>query len=165
MTDPNSIALIDRRILKLKQARELLADPEMYELLRSIFSNLPKAASTADSQGVQLELPRTPRKYRRRGGSLVERTFEHLREYMEPTTAKDLADFMVSKGYRFHAKNRNVAVSKALRQLANAGRIQSRRGDHAKSPIFYWVNVVEKGFSSVTEFREAASPAGEDRPH
>jgi hypothetical protein len=164
MTDTTGIALIERRIRKLQEAKDMLADPEIYELMRSIFADSAKAAPVAGFQGAQLELPRPRRKYKRRGGSLLDETFSRLREYGEPTTAKELAEFMQASGYRFRARDKNIAVSKVLRQLAGMGKIQSKRGEHAKAPIRYWVNVEEPDLKSVTQFRDIPIP-GEDRPH
>jgi hypothetical protein len=71
---------------------------------------------------------------------LVEQVFAHLREFGQRTTAKHLADYMSLGGYRFRAKDPNIAVSKSLRQLSDAGRVISERGEHAKAPITYWVS-------------------------
>jgi hypothetical protein len=133
----NINALIDRKIQKLRQLQSLLADPEMAELVQTMFASKP--ATGAASQQAELNLPKVRKAYQRQGGSLIEETYRYLREWGEPATAKDLADFMQSSGYNFKAKDRHIAVSKALRQLA-VRRIKHKRGDHAKAPIIYWVD-------------------------
>lgn len=128
------LELIDRRIKKLQQLRDLLADPELAEFTEEMFASKP--VPTAESQ---LSLPRAKRRYERRGGSLITKTEKSLREFGGSTTATELAGFMQKDGFKFKAKNPNIAVSKALRQLAAMGRINSRRGDSPKAPITYWV--------------------------
>lgn len=140
MTD--NLTLIDRKIRKLQQLRDLLADPEIAEFVQTMFAK----SAPAKFQATQLVLPKPRRKYERRGGSLVDKTYKSLREFGEPTTAKELAEFMKSGGYKFKAKDPNIAVSKALRQLADIQKISSRRGEHAKAPIVYWIaDVIDTG--------------------
>jgi hypothetical protein len=134
MTDNINILLIDRRIRKLQKLKGVLADPEMSELLQEMFTGSSKVVPVAASQPTQLPLSKARRKYKRNGGSsLIERTYESLRKYGEGTSAKELADFMKSSGYKFKAKDANIAVSKALRLLADLGRIKAVRGQHAKT--------------------------------
>jgi hypothetical protein len=139
---PNLSAVIDRKIKKLQQLRDLLADSEMAELVQAMFSDtVPKPANGAASDVKQLEFPKPRRTYRRNGGSLLERTFKSLHEYHEQATAKDVADFMRASGYRFKAKDPNIAVSKALRQLHEAGKISAERNpNNPKAAIVYWVS-------------------------
>jgi hypothetical protein len=137
---PNLSAVIDRKIKKLQQLRDLLADSEMAELVQAMFVDaVPKPATGAPSQGNQLEFPKLRRKYQRTGGSLLDQTYKSLLAYHQRATAKDLADFMQRTGYRFKAKDPNIAVSKALRLLAEAGKITAQRGDNPKAAITYWI--------------------------
>lgn len=152
MTD-NAYSTIERRIRKLQQLQSLLQDPELADVVQSVLQASPKSAPVAESQP-PLTFKRARKRYQRRGGSLIERTFTSLREWGEPTTAAELADFMKSGGYKFAARDPKIAVSKVLRQLADAQKIKARRGDHSKSAIIYWVDIDEPGLKQTTEFRE-----------
>jgi hypothetical protein len=157
----NIQTLIDRKIKKLQALRDLLADPEMVELVQTMLvGNAPKPATVAASQEMQFEFPRPPRKYRRHGGSLIDQAYKSLRQHGERTTAKDLADFMRSSGYKFKARDANIAVSKALRILADLGRIKAERGEHAKAAIVYWAPQPDPSLDLATEF-----PAQEETTH
>ena len=129
---------IQDRLDKLQQmANWFDADPALMPLFRALFIDVVQIAPPKTTKPLSITPAR--RKYHRRGGSLVDHTFKSLREYGEPTTAKELAQFMASSGYEFKAKDPNIAVSKALRFLAETGKIQSKRGAHAKAPIIYWI--------------------------
>ena len=129
----NHQTFIDARIEKLRLLKELLNDPEMLSLVRTMLASMDGPTVTPVPRSDSA--PR--RKYSRRGGSLIDKTYKGLREYGEPTTARELAQFMASGGYKFKARDPNIAVSKALRILTDAGKIQAKRGDHAKAPIVY----------------------------
>ena len=115
-------------------------DPALLTLFRELFE-IPssESAPTVPPPSVEQNPTVVPRrKYARRGGSLIDHTEKSLREYGEPTTAKELAQFMVSSGIKFKAKDPIIAVSKTLRHLKDIGKINSKRGDHSKAPIVYW---------------------------
>jgi len=121
----------------LQQLQSLLHDPDLADVVQSVLQSTPKAAPVAESQP-PLTFKKARRKYQRNGGSLIDRTLASLRDHGEPATAAGLAAFMQGSGYRFKAKDANIAVSKVLRQAAQSGKIKSKRGDHSKAPILYW---------------------------
>lgn len=143
MTD-NHKTLIQRKIRKLQQLEALLDDPDISDVVQSIIALTPKPAPVAESEQPQL-FKKARRRYQRNGGSLIDRTLAALRDMGTTATATSLAIFMREQGYKFKARDANVAVSKVLRQLADAGKIKSKRGDHVKAAILYWFEVPETG--------------------
>ena len=130
------IAAHEEKIRRLKLLKELLGDPELAALVKGQLSK--QAEMTVAAQPQQ---DREMTRLRRRSGrkrQLKKRALEIVQKSTpEMLTAKQVADQLEKEGFVFKAKDKTVAVSKALRSLADEKEIQSRPGEKSKSAIRY----------------------------
>jgi hypothetical protein len=122
---------LDSHIKKIEQLRELLSDPTVAAVARALLSE----GSNVTTATGRISEPR--RRYKRHGGSLVESALEAVKRLGSPVTARSVAEELEKNGYRFHASNKNVAVSKVLRALHKEGRLTAVKGEHEKAAILY----------------------------
>jgi hypothetical protein len=127
------IALHEEQIRKLKELDALLSDPEMAVTAREILLASARVAPATHSEP-ERRVRRNPAGRKR---NLKKRALEIVRSSASLLTAKDVAEIMEKEGYTFRAKNSAVAVSKALRSLAQQKEIDLKRGDRDKSAIKY----------------------------
>jgi hypothetical protein len=132
---------------KLEQLAALLEDDEIAAELAGLFPATPipapapnpdeveRAASSAAKKSPATRQKRASKRRRRGLGAAV---IDMVRASQLPLTAAAVTDRLETTGYPFGAKNPKVAVSKALRQAAEAKKIDAAKtGDHAKSAIVY----------------------------
>jgi hypothetical protein len=78
-----------------------------------------------------------PQNSEKRRGDLVRKVFDVVQIKAAPVTAKDVTQAMEAEGFPFDADDPQIAVSKALRQLAKQKKIHAEKGAHAKAAIIY----------------------------
>jgi hypothetical protein len=132
-------ATIDDSIRKLTQLRELLTDPEIAAYVRRILKEQDDAVvQRAETAAVMPRSTRLRRRRKEKRGTLVRAAFNVVKNSSDLVSAKKVASVLESEGYTFEAKDKCVAVSKALRTLARDQKIkQVRTGSNPKAPILY----------------------------
>jgi hypothetical protein len=132
---------LDDKIRKLQQLRDLLSDPEIAKIARSILSRRDASGTAVDAVMAAISPARAPanvrRKRKKKRGILVKKVFEMVRDSTVPLTAKEVALALDRDGFDFKAEDKIVSVSKALRSLAAKQKINHKRGQHAKAAISY----------------------------
>jgi hypothetical protein len=128
---------LDDKIRKLQQLRDLLSDPEIARLARSILSKPNGAVATTVAASAITAPTRRGRPPKRKRGSLKTKALEIVRKSTGPLSAKAVAEAMESEGFSFEAQDKFIAVSKALRSLAKATKIHYKPGDRPKAAIMY----------------------------
>lgn len=117
---------------KLQQLHELLNDPEIAPEVRQLFAqrNGTAAPPSATAQPQR-------RGGRRKSKKLVRVALEVVQRSEGPVSARHVADQMEQEGFRFSAGNKYIAVSKALRRMADEKEIHAETGPTPKAPIMY----------------------------
>jgi hypothetical protein len=130
------IAFHEEQIRKLRELGNLLSDPQIAATARELLLK-----STVINVSVEATAePRVERRPRRQAGrkrNLKKKALEIVRESAHLLTAREISEIMALDGFTFRAKNKKVAVSKALRSLADEKEIVSHRGEKDKSAIKY----------------------------
>jgi hypothetical protein len=131
----SKIASHEEEIRRLKLLRELLSDPELAAVAKEQL--LKQTEMKAAAQSRQEGGATRPRK--RSGGKrqLKKRALEIVTKSTAMLTAKEVAEQLEKEGFTFKAKDKTVAVSKALRSLADEKEIQAIPGEKSKSAIKY----------------------------
>ncbi len=132
---------ISDKIRKLELLRDLLADPEIATMARSILS--PKSSTAANVSEPSDVNQQPPRKTRRaasfKRGALIRSVSDILKTATSPMSAKEVMHILEQRNFHFSAEKKQVAVSKALRSLHKKKKINAeKKGNGPKAPIFYW---------------------------
>ena len=106
---------IDQRIQKLKQLKEILADPETAELAREVLIS----ANGTERQGPEIRrFPRTKHAKRSRKGYLIKAVLEEAQRLQgERFTKSSILQALHDRGFAFATERPQVAVGQALRKL------------------------------------------------
>ncbi|MGA9063440.1 MAG: hypothetical protein WB341_17485 [Terracidiphilus sp.] len=135
-TLPNSPSFALRsKAKKLEALAALLEDQEIAgELAGLLLTNAEAIEPTA----VVTQRGNTrPRKTNKKRGALERKVLEVVKKRAAPVTAKMVTQIMEDERFSFAAENHQVAVSKALRQLAKKTKLNAQQNGHAKDPIIY----------------------------
>ena len=112
---------IDQRIQKLKQLKEILADPETAELAREVLISANGTESIAGRQGPEIRrFPRTRRAKRSRKGDLIKAVLEEAQRLQgESFTKSSILQALHDRGFAFATEKPQVAVGQTLRKLTD----------------------------------------------
>jgi hypothetical protein len=144
MAEQNTVSSVIReRIKRLQLLDDLLRDPEMAAAAREALAveSLAKPGigySVTVGNAAQNSRParrRNPSPKRR--GTLIMKALDVVKASEKALTAKEVAERMRRDGFAFGAKSPNVAVSKALRTLAEDHKIEAAQNGHARAAIHY----------------------------
>lgn len=134
----NIQSALDEKIRKLQQLRDLLSDPEIAKIARNLLSQRNGAEPPAPTPvSSSANVTRRIRRSGRKRGALLKAALDIVKSAAKPLTAKDVTGFMELNGFNFEAKDKQIAVSKALRVLAGQRRIGSERTGRGKAPLVY----------------------------
>jgi hypothetical protein len=132
---------LDDYIKRLQQLRDLLRDPEIAAIARTMLSVSATQEHASNGSGAIANAiptsPQVPIKPARKRGALVRAVFEVTRRATSPMSAKGVTEALESNGFAFGAQDRQVAVSKALRTLWKQNKIEAEQNGGKKSAIFY----------------------------
>jgi hypothetical protein len=131
----SKIAAKEEEIRRLKLLKELLDDPEIAAVAKAQLLKQAEIKVVAQSQR-EREKPRLSRRSGRKR-QLKKRALEIVKKSTEKLTAKEVAEQLEKQGFAFKAKDKTVAVSKALRSLADEKEIEAVPGEKSKSAIRY----------------------------
>src|SRR5258708_37218476 len=133
----NIQSALDEQIKKLQLLRDLLSDPDIARIARTLLVERA-TPSPAPMLSVAPVAPRKGRRRKQKRGTLKKKALEIVKKSTRPLTARDVAAAMEAEGFDFESDDKTVAVSKALRTLARATKIDHRKsGEGAKSAILY----------------------------
>jgi hypothetical protein len=129
----NKIDSLKSQIKKLELLEQLMGDPEVAAMARSLLfrqTTLPSGARVSATVRIQNRL-------RKGKPGLKRKAFDVVQGTTKPLTAKEVTDLMEQDGFNIRSKNKTVAVSKALRSLAVEHKILHSRGEKVKAAIKY----------------------------
>jgi hypothetical protein len=135
-TTQSPVAALRSKAKKLEALATLLEDREIAGEIAGIMLTNSEAISV-DHSFTQPRRTFRPRTTKKRRGALERKVFEVVKGKATSVTAKDVTRMMEAEGFSFAAEDHQVAVSKALRQLAKKNKIHAERNGHAKAPIIY----------------------------
>jgi hypothetical protein len=126
----NAQTALARRLKKVRLLGELLGDPEIAAVARTILA-------TPDI-GVPMPKPNIRKGRTGRGKrGLKKKALDIVKRSTAPLSAKEVAEAMEREGFTFESVDKAVAVSKALRTLAKSQKIGHKKGDRPKDAIMY----------------------------
>jgi hypothetical protein len=103
---------LDDRIKKLQQLRELAADPEMAGLLAEFAQSSPHSVSAPpNGNGASLD-------------GLFECAKKAIATFSGDFTVKEFAEQLKAAGYKFQAKDEDIATYGVLRRLKDKGAVR-----------------------------------------
>jgi hypothetical protein len=131
----SKIAACEEEIRRLKLLKELLGYPELAAVAKEQL--LKQAEPVRAAQPEQGRERSRPRRRSSRKRQLKKRALEIVKKSTAMLTAKQVTEQLEKEGFNFKAKDRAVAVSKALRALSEEKEIQALPGEKSKSAIRY----------------------------
>jgi hypothetical protein len=130
-TIDSKIASHEEEIRRLKLLKELLDNPELAAVAKEqLLKQADMKARSLPQQERETARPRRRSSHRRQ---LKKRALEIVTKSTEQLTARDVAEQLGKSGFTYEA----VAVSKALRALADEKEINAAPGEKPKSAIKY----------------------------
>ena len=137
-----SYTVLDDYIEQLQELRKLLRNPMVADIARRILAeqsiDTPQNGSGSSRQPDLPSRTPVPVKRGRKHGALVSSVLKTvMNSTSQPVTAKNVTAMLESTGFEINARDKQLAVSKALRALAAKGKIEAEQNGGKKSPFFY----------------------------
>lgn len=136
------LAKIREEVERLEQARSLLSDPQMEQLLREFIASSPAPRGERPSLVSAPEATNSQRR-RRPHGELRRRVLELLpnEDSTAPMSTKEIVRNLMGSGYTFQAKDPEMAVNAALVALEVDGMAMNMGDTGKRGKAKLWTKV------------------------